>query len=358
MKIRKPEIPSLDQDFVAGSVKTPIGPVPGVSSVLRMKDRLGSIKARWGIGRMEYAIEPGLYALGAPDAASPVFVSANYKMSFDRLREVLPGLSAWILVLDTKGINVWCAAGKGTFGTDEVVNRIESSGVKNVVSHRELILPQLGAPGVSAHLVRKRSGFKVHYGPVLAKDIPLYLSAGLKASPEMRVKAFTVKERTVLIPIELVATIKPFLLIAPVLLVISGIGGPSGFWANMLNHGLFAVAAFLCAILGGTVLNPVLLPWVPGRAFAVKGFLIGLCLAAALLILRGHSLETWPGRFEAAAWFMIVPAVAGHLAMNFTGCSTYTSLSGVKKEMHWALPVQIGGAAVGLVLWIASLLVS
>jgi len=66
--------------------------------------------------RMSYAISPGLYAVGNPTKESDVFVSANYKLSFDVLRRELKGFNAWILVLDTKGINVWCAAGKGTFG--------------------------------------------------------------------------------------------------------------------------------------------------------------------------------------------------------------------------------------------------
>ena len=79
---------------------------------------------------MNYKVDPGLYALGAPDADSPVLVSANFKMSFDLLREALPGRNAWILVLDTDGINVWCAAGKGTFGTEELagMDRSERAG--------------------------------------------------------------------------------------------------------------------------------------------------------------------------------------------------------------------------------------
>jgi hypothetical protein len=39
---------------------------------------------------------------------------------------------------DTKGINVWCAAWKGTFGTEELIRRIETSGLAAVVSHRTL----------------------------------------------------------------------------------------------------------------------------------------------------------------------------------------------------------------------------
>ena len=108
---------------------------------------------------MRYRVDPGLYAVGAPDAASPVFVSANYGLSFNVLRRALAGITGWILVLDTKGINVWCAAGKGTFGTAELIHRIQATRLDTVVTHRNLIVPQLGAPGVSAHEVGKATGF-------------------------------------------------------------------------------------------------------------------------------------------------------------------------------------------------------
>ena len=128
---------------MTGSIQTAVGSIPRVSSSFSWQDYLGTWSVRWGIGRMHYTIEPGLYALGQPDQKSPILVTANYKMSFDKLRKELPGRNFWILVLDTKGINVWCSAGKGTFGTNELVGRIESSGLSQIVSHRELILPQL-----------------------------------------------------------------------------------------------------------------------------------------------------------------------------------------------------------------------
>ncbi len=303
---------------------------------------------------MDYAVDPGLYALGNPDRESPVLVSANYKMSFDELRSARPGRDLWILALDTKGINVWCAAGKGTFGTEELVGRIESSGLNQVVSHRSLILPQLGAPGVAAHTVKKRSGFGVRFGPINARDLPAYLAAGFKATAEMRLKTFTLRERAVLIPVELVEAIKPSLIIAPVLFLLGGIGGPAGFWANALNDGSFAVLAFLSAIVGGAVIHPLLLPHLPGRAFSAKGLWLGAAVALAVLFLQGSDWSTWAARFGALAWLLIIPAVTAYLAMNFTGCSTYTSLSGVKREMQWALPLEIGMGVSGLAIWIAS----
>jgi len=351
-------IPGLDQSFVTGSIQTAAGRIPQVSAEWQSRDYWGTIKARWGIGRYNYRIDPGLYALGNPDNNSPVLVTASYKMSFDKLKRELPGRNLWILVLDTKGINVWCAAGHGTFGTKELIERIDSSGLKNIVTHRKLIVPQLGAPGVAAHEVKRFSGFKVHYGPIRAKNLPAYLNSGGKATPAMRIMDFPLKERAVLIPIEGVYAVKRFLVIAPVLFILSGIGGPAGFWTNTINYGLFSVIALLAAIFSGAVLNPLLLPYLPGRAFSTKGFFIGIVASLVLLYLRDADLQTWTGKTEALAWLLMIPAISSFLAMNFTGASTYTSLSGVKKEMRWALPAQITAACVGFTAWIISRLIA
>jgi hypothetical protein len=349
-----PNPPRLDQSFVNGFVEGPSGRIPRVPAALTRSDRWGSIKARWGVGRMDYAVDPGLYALGSPDEESPVFVTANYKMSFDHLRAALPGRNGWILVLDTKGINVWCAAGKGTFGTEELLLRIAAAGLQDVVKHRDLILPQLGAPGVSAHLVRKGSGFKAHYGPILARDLPAYLDAGLKATATMRRKNFPLRERAVLIPIELVAALKPAVFIIPLLLIVSGFGGNGGFVSNVIHDGLFSVIAFLLAVLSGAVLTPLLLPSLPGRAFSVKGLAMGLTAAILLLVVWGGDAGSRRGFLFGVAWLLLIPAFSAFLAMNFTGASTYTSLSGVRREMRWALPLEIGVGVSGIAVLLVS----
>src|SRR3990172_2220623 len=110
--------PDNKASWITGSIETSTGSVATISTELSRGDRLNAVKVRWGIGRMKYQVPPGLYAVGQPDRTSPVLVTANYKLTFDRLRSRLSEINAWILVLDTKGINVWCAAGKGTFGTE------------------------------------------------------------------------------------------------------------------------------------------------------------------------------------------------------------------------------------------------
>jgi acetyl-CoA decarbonylase/synthase complex subunit gamma len=307
---------------------------------------------------MSYTVDPGLYALGHPKAESTVVVTANYKLTFDQLRSALPGRDLWILVLDTKGINVWCAAGKGTFGTQELVKRIQASGLEQIVAHRTLILPQLGAPGVAAHQVKKLSKFEVVYGPIRAKDLPAFMDNGHKATSDMRRKAFPLLERVVLIPVELVSAFKWFLVLALSFLILGGLLGKEGFIASALSHGLFAVLALFGALIAGAVLTPLLLPWLPGRAFSLKGLWLGLVWSGILAAVTYADLGLWGRRLGALAWVLMSSAVTAFLAMNFTGASTYTSLSGVRKEMKIAVPLQVVAASLGLCLWIGSLLLA
>ena len=153
------------QPWVTGIMNTAAGLVPCRSYRMDPADRRGQIRSPHELVQGDYSVRPGLYAVGKPDAASDIFVSANYKLSFDILRRALKGMSGWILVLDTKGINVWCAAGKGTFGTDELVKRVLGLNLSGLVSHRSLIVPQLGATGVNAAEVKKKTGFHRAFRP-------------------------------------------------------------------------------------------------------------------------------------------------------------------------------------------------
>jgi hypothetical protein len=311
-----------------------------VSTKLTAKDILGACKVRLGIGRMDYKVEPGVYALGTPDGNSPVLVSANYKLTFDTLRSKLAGLDCWLLILDTKGVNVWCAAGKGTFGTCELVNRIETSGLSEIVSHRKLILPQLGAPGVSAHEVERRTGFSVIFGPVRAGDIKKFIASGYKAEKEMRRVKFTFWDRLVLTPMELVEAARLSLPVLGVLFLIN--------LAAKRPFGASDLVLYAGAIAAGAFVTPLLLPFIPGKAFSWKGWILGLFWAVFALWRFGwYSEGSW---LLAIGYLLVLPPLSAYLALNFTGCSTFTSPSGVLKEMKIALPFIIGSALVGAVL--------
>jgi hypothetical protein len=312
---------------------------PKVGSELSLRDKLGILKVRWGLSRMKYSVAPGLYRLGKPDENSPVLVTANYKMTFDLLRSQLGSLSAWILVLNTHGINVWCAAGKGTFGTDEVVKQIDAANLKSVVAHRDVILPQLGAPGVAAHEVKKRTGFKVIYGPVYAKDIPKFLADGKQATPEMRRVEFGLKSRVALIPMELIPALKW----VPV--IVAAIVGMRLADGSGLNTGILGdILGYLGAIGIGAIVFQIVLPWIPGRSFVLKGWLLGIVWALTVSFLL--RLNLW----ITISNLLVLPVMAAFLALNFTGSTTFTSLSGVQKEIRLATPIMIASAGLGIIL--------
>jgi hypothetical protein len=289
---------------------------------------------------MSYTVGPGLYAVGNPDKTSPVLVSANYKLTFDTLRKNLNGLDCWLLILDTKGVNVWCAAGKGTFGTEELVNRITKTNLLEIVTHRQLILPQLGASGVNAHEVTRCTGFSVIFGPVRANDIKAFVAAEYKATKEMRTVKFTIWDRLVVTPIELVSAAKVSLMVFGVLFLIN-------LFATR-PFGILDFFAYAAAVLIGTVITPALLPFIPVRAFAFKGWILGVIGTA--LIVWAYGWFTSSFLLLGIGYMLALPAYSAFLAMNFTGCSTYTSPSGVLKEMKIAIPLIMFSILAGVIL--------
>lgn len=336
--------------FVCGWLDSPAGQTPQVATRLTAADIFGRWQMRWGLGRTRYAIAPGLYAIGTPSGDSPILVTANYKMTFDVVRRDMAGHNVWLLVLDTKGVNVWCAAGKGTFGTDEIVRQVQNAKLPQVVNHRTLIVPQLGAPGVAAHKVKKACGFKVVYGPVRSRDLPKFLQNEQTASPAMRRVEFTLIDRLVLTPVELVGVRRYVLWSILALFILGGLGPQIFSFSSAWTRGMAAVAACLLGLLTGAVVTPVLLPWIPGRSFALRGAIAGLATGFMAVLFFSTAL-VW---LNSLALLLAVSTVSSWCAMHFTGSSTFTSPSGVEREMRQAIPAQAAGLLVGGLCWIAS----
>ena len=315
LKILKGMMPSLNPTVLVPLVSK----VPDVSAKWNIKDYLGTFRVRWGIKRNSYRVDPGIYKIGNPDRNSDIFVSANYKLSFDILRKNLEGISAWILVLDTKGINVWCAAGKGTFGNNELIRRIKLTSLNEIVTHRRIILPQLGAVGIAD---------------------------GYKANQRMRTVQFNLYDRLKLIPVELI--VNKFYLLGALLIAIfiSGFCKRGYALSEIINQLPDSILYVLAAYASGLILAPLLLPCIPVRSFALKGFIMGALTYLVIIIF----IEPSGNLPEDISWFLMVTAGSSFLTLNFTGTSTFTSLSGVKKEMKYAIPAQIGFIVAGIIL--------
>ncbi len=313
--------------------------LPSTHTRISFSDHIDHISARLGINRIGHTVLPGTYKLGNPGPESSVFVTANYTLSFDALRSNLTGIDCFILVLDTKGVNVWCAAGKGTFGTEELIHRIEVTGLKNIIHHRTLILPQLGAPGVEAHKVEEITGFRIRYGPVRTSDIAQYLKLG-KATPEMRLVRFRLIDRLPLIPIEFVRALIPLIVIGVVL---------------YFTVGLIPALAAGSAILAGSVLFPLLLPFLSTSNFSTNGFFLGLLIAVVFGIINLYNHTDLPLGLmiiTTTACLLILPPVTAFLSLNFTGSTTFTSRTGVENEIFRFFPIMVWLFVCGFLLFI------
>jgi hypothetical protein len=306
------------------------------TSLITFANRWDHFLARAGINRMARQVKPGLYSLGQPTPESLVFVTANYTLSFDALRAALQGMDAYILVLDTQGVNVWCAAGEGTFGTEELVRRVQGAVLREIVTQRVLILPQLGAPGIVAHEVKKRTGFTVEYGPVRALDLPEYLKTR-QATPEMRRVRFTLADRMAVALVDILRPLPLTALIA-VALYIAG--------------GLLPAVAAVVTVLAATVLFPALLPWLPTRDFSTKGFFLGgvAALPLAALAIAGPQPIGWLSIGRALMYLLAMPSAVAYLALLFTGSTTFTSRSGVRREIYAYIPAMAWMFGAGVVV--------
>jgi len=339
--------------FVEGFMEMDCGPVPKIKTHLSWLDIGGTIMVRLGFNRNHYKVSPGLYGVGSPTPDSPVLVTANYKLSFDAVRKSLSGINAWLLVLDTCGINVWCAAGKGTFGTTELVNRVKSTGLAKIVKHRRLIVPQFGATGIAAHQVKKQCGFTVSWGPVRAADIRDFLNHDMQASAMMRRVTFTLPERLVLIPVEIYISVKPVLWTGLVIFIVSGIGPGIFSFPNAWERGVNGIISLIGGVFAGAFLTPVFLQKLPGKAFSIKGAAAGIMTAFAMALWVWKDM-TW---FEISGLMLFAVSVSSYLAMNFTGATPFTSPTGVEKEMRKSIPLQLLATIIAAIIWIGGVFI-
>lgn len=200
-----------------------------------------SYMARW----LPHRSPPGLFAVGNPGASSPVLVTANFTLTVKRVRRALAGQDVWLLVANTEGINVWCAAAGGILTEHRIIDAIKISRLSEKVTRREVILPQLSAPGVDRDAVKRETGFRCRFGPVYARDLPAYLDARKKKTDAMRRFDFGPRHRLdMFLPMNL-----PVYLLVVVVLAVFAPAGVLGFTA--LFWGAIAFLYFFLDVIPG-----------------------------------------------------------------------------------------------------------
>ncbi len=137
----------------------------------------------------------GLVRIGNPDRSSPVLLTGNFTLTVRRLRDTLDRVDAWLLVANSNGINVWCAAGGGHLTHHDVISVVRTSGIADCVDHRDLVLPQLAATGVERRPIEAATGWRTHWGPARLDDLPALLARGGPVHRHERRMRFPLWER-------------------------------------------------------------------------------------------------------------------------------------------------------------------
>lgn len=144
-----------------------------------------------------FPCKTGLVKIGNPDENSPVFLTGNYCVTVERVKRVLEknDIDCYLLVANSRGINVWCSAAGGHFTHHDVISVLKTGGIERCVNHRNVILPQLAATGIEARVIKGKTGWNAIWGPVYAKDIPEFIRNGYGKTPEMREVEFPLMHR-------------------------------------------------------------------------------------------------------------------------------------------------------------------
>jgi hypothetical protein len=186
------------------------------------------------------SVNPGLYPVGHPDEDSPVLVTSNYFVTQQRVVTSLQRqkMDAWLLIVNTEGVNVWCSSAGRHFTAEKVLTQIEESDLSEAVNHRRLILPQLSAAGVD-HSVLKKADWEVEFGPIEIDDVGEYIRNDHTKSPQMSRVGFPLQKR-----VENTCSHNVFisLILIPLVLGVSILAQPLGFllqpWSEWLQSNI------------------------------------------------------------------------------------------------------------------------
>jgi ubiquinone/menaquinone biosynthesis C-methylase UbiE len=277
-------------------------------------------------------VRTGLYAIGNPNVSSPVLVTGNFDLTVRRLVCAIDGkVDVWLLVADSAGINVWCAAGGGYFTAEKVIAAVRSSHLSEVVNHHALILPQLCANGVDGWRIRKEIGWGVHWGPVRAADIPAFLAGKRKKSDAMRWVKFPLEDRLEMVTVTI--GFYGLLILLPVLI----------FW----RHLFWPITA---SLLGLSYFYAIVHPWLPGRDGLYKSIPLAIISLAGLF-----AYHTFLNQLPAQQFF--------HWAVGLIGLSVFSAaeLQGMSplmrgEQANWSREAVIG-LVLGAIYWLVPLAV-
>ncbi|MFX0100682.1 MAG: methyltransferase domain-containing protein [Candidatus Hodarchaeota archaeon] len=290
-------------------------------------------------------IEPGIYKSGNPTGESPVIVTANYDYTYIKVMRDLEGIDAWVLCVDSQGINVWCAARGGNFGNMQLKEVVQATNIQDCTTSRQLILPQLSAGGIESPKLLKKSArfpFKIKFGPVWSSDLPEYLEKMPARKPDSMKRAnFSIGHRSVAGVTHLTFSIRKIFMFPLLALLLLSI--------ILKNPRIlqFDVEMLISLILTNLLLVVIFPLTKFTRAFIIKGLIMGLFNTAVMASLSWFLIrQDWAFLWHSCFHFWI----GVFSTMSFSGYTMATSPREIGEEYPKFIAINITFLIIGIIL--------
>jgi len=130
---------------------------------------------------VRFPCKTGVFTIGNPTPDAPVLVTCNFDYTVRHLKKYLidKNIDCYLLVVNTNGTNVWCAAVEGIFPTENVLSYLKIYDVQKLINHNRLVLPQLAVAGIKRKVLEEH-GWQGIFGPVYFKYLDEFLKNNLQ----------------------------------------------------------------------------------------------------------------------------------------------------------------------------------
>ncbi|UCH88404.1 MAG: acetyl-CoA decarbonylase/synthase complex subunit gamma [Thermoplasmata archaeon] len=122
-------------------------------------------------------VQEGLYEINNPTEDSPLMFTTNFSLTYFTVQGDVEGskIPSYIIVINTEGLSVMTAFAADKLTADDVVKVLDSSGVKDKIKHKKLIIP--GMVARMSGKLNELSGFDIDVGPRESSGLPKFLKA-------------------------------------------------------------------------------------------------------------------------------------------------------------------------------------
>jgi acetyl-CoA decarbonylase/synthase complex subunit gamma len=117
------------------------------------------------------AVQPGVYAIGAANEKSPVYITTNFSLTFYTVQTEVEStrIPSYLIAFDTDGLSVMTAWAGGKFIGEAIGPWLKDSDINQKVNKKVIIIP--GGVAAIKGKIEELSGWDVMVGPRDASGI-------------------------------------------------------------------------------------------------------------------------------------------------------------------------------------------